>query len=230
MKALKILALLSAPALLIANSGRAEPPSPAPTPSMPILRRTPNFAAWAVTFSKADQKSGAPISRLHFDLPQSQTVIKTDHTYHEQTTLQSGKTSERWIYDNLELKTRPENGQIVYVPTSEDPALGDFRYKDADFNGLEWLSMENYRGIKEYEGKPAYYFESKLSTDPAARKLTAYVSMDTQWPISSSDGWTKSVYQYLPPPAATLNPPDNFMKIFRQLEIDRRESQRGPGR
>ncbi len=196
-------------------SSFAQTPNP-PTPKNPLLHRAPVFASWTVQFSyKPDEKQTSPAKPLPpttTDQVQSLTVTKTNQTYWEQTVFKSGKKEEKWILDGVQLLMLPGSNVIVPVsasnPDSRDPNYSD--YSKSDFDGFSWVSLDTYKGIRTYEGKPAYLFELPRPQG----NLTALLSVETQMPLYFSDAQTTRAYVYNPAPSAPLTPPANFLSVL----------------
>jgi len=188
-------------------------------PKKPVLHRASAFSSWTVTFQYEDEEvkqvSGTP--PIFIDRLKQVTITKTNKTYHEVTLWESGKKEEKWIFDGYQLRTLPGTTTIVPIlaPSSDpevpvDPGYSD--YSRCDFEGLGWVSSGNYQGTKIYDGKSAYLFETK---DPkSGLKLAVYLSVETQLPLSFSDGVTTRIYTYNSPPTDPLIPPKRFLDVI----------------
>ena len=195
-----------------------------PAPKSPVLARAPSFADWTVTFNyKGDEKkpggvAGQPSLNAGPAIPadslQSLTVSKTKKTYREETIFKSGMKGEKWIYDNIELMQVPGTDSIVPIdpPTQEAPSPDYSDYSKSDFPELNWLTLDHYKGIQTYQGKPAYLFES---TNPG-EKCVALLAVETQLPLSFTEGKVVRTYVFNPPPTAPLIPPENFLKVLKK--------------
>ncbi len=143
---------------------------------------------------------------------QSLTVKKSNATYQEVTVYRSGKREEKWIYDGIQLIKLPGSSVIVPIsaPTELAPQSEYSDYSRTDFRGLQWVSHASYKGVQVTEGKPAYYFES---TSPTG-KVSAFLSAQTQLPITSTEGEVSRTYTFNPPPPGPLIPPPDFLSIL----------------
>ncbi|MFA7345906.1 MAG: hypothetical protein WC003_16525 [Terrimicrobiaceae bacterium] len=185
-------------------------------PKAPVLRRAPAFASWTITFKYRDEEArqsaavSSPVPQP--DRVRSITVTKTDKTYQEQTTLTSGKKYEKWLLGDTQLQTAIDSASIFPVlPPSEGAPSPDYSdYRQSDFPELSWVSLENYRGVQNHDGKKAYLFES----DPGARQ-TALLAPETQLPLASTNAEATCAYVFNPPPLAPLTPPEKFLAVLR---------------
>jgi hypothetical protein len=242
MKAFTLLALLG----LLFSPAQAFAQTPdLPRPKEPILRRLPQFSSWTITFKyKSDEKKpAAPSSpppptnpNVFSDQVADVTVTRTGQVWWEQTHWRGGTHTEIWFYHGLRAGLLPGLKQIVAIPYS---AEGDeaFDYRRGDFEGLGWLSLSTYKGVKSYLGKPAFWFESGTAsgavpaTGPDAWDggHEALLSIDTQRLLYVRDGETERTFTYNPTPAAPLVPPDNYMAIFNQMSADLKHLEHKPG-
>jgi hypothetical protein len=232
MKIFRIVAVV----LLALGSPAAAQAADSPKPTEPVVRRAPTNSAWTIELTYADevQKGSldtppiAPMDRL-----KSISITKTVPTYCEVFVWGSGKREEKWTMDNIQLRTMPGTDAIVptYAPLRDlenpgqslrDPNYSD--YSQSDFQGLEWVRLANYQGVKSYAGTPVFYFETTI----AGRPHKAYLTIETQLPLYSVDGATTCIYKYLSPPAAPLVPPAGFLRVFKAHKDAMRAQTRRP--
>ncbi len=184
---------------------RAQTPAN-PLPEKPVLRRAAAFASWTVTFKYKNEDATQPPLALPAGVGRVRaiTVTKTDKTYLEQVTLTSGTTYEKWIFDNVQLRTVPGSPSIIPIdpPADQVPDSDYSDHRRSDFPNLEWVSIDNYRSVEKDQGKPAFRFESEGKT--------ALLSVETQMPLSYANGETVCSYVFNPPPSAPLTPPEKF--------------------
>ena len=198
-------------------------PDKPPIPTMPLVPRAPAFSSWTITFAreKPALTPGKPVPQLIVDREQSVTVVKTNRTYWEVTTLTSGKKTERWICNGIEL-IKPQGSDQICQVEREEGFSHSFNFSNSDFEGLEWVSLDNYLGIKQYEGKSTFAFGSKPAKqeDKSGNNRSAILSVDTQLPLFSSDHNGSRTYTYNVPPTSPLVPPGNFLKAFKEFGIN----------
>ena len=186
---------------------RAQGPN-VPPPHDPALSRAPEFAAWTVTYKyrprEANPDPAAP-PLPEPERPQTLSIQKTHKTYCEQLRLTSGAKSEKWVFENIQLMMPVGNQSIVAVsaPNGDEYPSPDYSdYSACDFQGLDWISLANYRGVEVYQGANVYRFE--------ADGESALLSTDTQLPVIASDKTGTQVYTFGPPPTAELVPSKRF--------------------
>jgi len=220
----------------------AQNPEP-PPPREPVLHRLPDYASWTVSFKyqededkpgEAGQAGVQPLKANPYvfaDQAASVSITKTGNIWWEQTTWLSGLKTESWIFNSMRAGMVRGPNRIVAMPFSYARAEA-FDYRREDFEGLGWVSLSNYTGVKNYLGKPAYVFVSNPSTagNEAKAGRTAILSIEDQWPLYFRDGTTERTYTYNPAPSAPLVPPDKIMKIFNKWKAANAASQRIPGR
>ena len=199
---------------LVAGNSPAQTASP-PGPTTPVVRRAPTFASWTITYHYKDDATvqTAPAKGPYLgDRPRIVVVVKTDKIYLEQTTWTSGKKDEKWTFDGVQLKLIAGTKSIVPInpPSKEHPEPDYSDYSKGDFPGLGWISLQNYKGLGNFQGQPVYVFESS-----SEKKQAAGLSPDTQLPVYSSEGDSVLTYTYNPPPSAPLVPPEAFTKVLK---------------
>ncbi|MFZ4779147.1 MAG: hypothetical protein ACOYM3_27610 [Terrimicrobiaceae bacterium] len=137
-----------------------------PPPKTPILARLPEFSSWTVTYRYADeartQASPTPTPKpnpyVFSDRKRSVAVTKTGQIWSEEIVWTSGNRTDLWIYDNLRAGIVPGTRKLALIPFSSDSAES-FDYRRMDFEGLEWIKPENYRGPAKWQGQLVYFFE-----------------------------------------------------------------------
>ncbi len=231
-------------ALTLASTGFAPAQNTEPPPPKePVLHRLPDYASWTVTFKykedenkpgDAEQAGVQPLKanpHIFADQASSVSITKTGNIWWEQTTWLSGLKTDTWIFNSMRAGMVPGTNRIVAMPFSNERAEA-FDYRREDFEGLGWVSLSNYTGVKSYLGKPAYVFVSNPSKagDEAKAGRMAFLSIENQWPLYFRDGTTERTYTYNPAPSAPLVPPDKIMKIFNKWKAANAASQRIPGR
>jgi len=186
-----------------------------PPPKNPVLHRAPDMASWTVQFKyKADEAPAASAKPQSTNANQIQSlaVTKTHKTFWVQTVLASGKKDEKWVFDGHQLETVNNGKAIVIIapPTALEPSPEYSDYSHTDFAGLDWVSLDAYKGLGSLDGKRVYQFESQKD----GNKVIAMLSVDTQLPLYSSDGGTTCVYTYNQAPTVPLVPPEKFLAVL----------------
>jgi len=221
-------------------------------PSEPILKRAPSIAEWTITFRSdrdkalkgvigADSGSAENTAVKKFDSLKSLTVSKSGATYREIFRESDGPTTEKWIADGLQVYETTHSKMIarsILPSSSYSDNYSD--YRRSDFEELEWVSPQNFVGIKDLNGRKVFEFR----VDSAERKLTprelsnmadpdfnespahlqshlkkqagnspgftAFLDITTQLPVWFDDGQTGRIYEFSNSPSASLSIPSRF--------------------
>lgn len=206
-----------------------------PPPKAPVLKRQPDFSSWTVTYRyRENAKSDAaptptpkPNPYVFSDRKLSFTVIRTGKVLSEVTEWTSGSKTELWIWNNLRAGVIPGTKKLALIPFASDSE--SFDYRRMDFEGLDWISPENYRGLAKWKGQPVYFFEEgSAAPAPAGKPIEipsgkwgstrwAVVSPETRLPLLSYDGMAEREYHYNAAPTQIQTPPQNFLTVFQKM-------------
>lgn len=202
---------------LVLGASLALAQSPGSGPKSPVLPRTPAFSSWTMQFKyKDEEKAAVPDDKPQYfgDRIRSVTVTKTNKTYWERTTLTSGKTYEKWVFDDVQLQTLPDSAAIFPIPppTKDSPEPYYSDYSQGDFPELKGVSPANFKGIQKNDGREVYAFE----VTRAGSTITVFLSVDTQMPVSVSDGDSVCTYIFNAAPSGALAPPERFLDVLRR--------------
>jgi hypothetical protein len=204
-----------------------------PPPPSPVLARLPEFASWTVTYRYADEgKSKAsptptpkPNPYVFSDRKRNLSVIKTGPVWSEQTEWTSGNRTELWIYNNLRAGIVPGTKKLALIPFTAG-SDESFDYRRMDFEGLDWIKPDNYRGPAKWQGQLVYFFEEGSSSAGGPIEIPvgkwgpnrwAVISPETRLPLLSYDGRAEREYRYKAPPTSRQVPPENFLSIFQKM-------------
>jgi hypothetical protein len=160
--------LASAPPLLSQQQPRASATPPQP----PLLKRAPDSSQWVITFKPQGAASdlgggaeshegGAPPAR-----PKVMTVTKNGNTICEKLVNENGATIETWRVPGAAVSAvNGKNPVISPVPANTFHATD---YSAADFAGFDWISLQNFAGRQDFQGRPCLVFKNKMVTmEPA---------------------------------------------------------------
>jgi len=192
----------------------AQSPTAPPEPRAPLLPRMPALASWNVTFQYAgEEKPARPDAPRRYlgSVPRSMVVTKTKDVCREQIQLATGKQVERWDFAGTQFHSDEEGTVFLIVPPSEespDPEYYDRR--KSDFPELSWINKDNYLGVEDFQGTPAFHFEMERD----GRTFSAFLSVENQRPLSFSDGSATRLYHFNPPPSGQLVPPPAFLSAY----------------
>lgn len=242
------------------DGGVEEIPIKAPPPR-PALRM-PDNAQWTIFFQPNREKAredlvkkgrkkslepddhdseGGASSDEKLVYPKKITVTKNGKTYRERTQWSNGKVTEKWILDAYQVLELPNVEGLTRVGLAgRSPYLSD--YSRSDFEDLEWISNETYKGAKRMGGVDLYEYiyeppprpqmaeapsgddHDRIAVEQESRKV-AYIGVNSQRPYYYDDGEYVRVYSYSSGPVEKLVLPEKFAKEFRawQEEINSRK-------
>lgn len=221
-------------------------------PTEPILRRAPDRSEWMI-FLRTDRqnikeeasKSGqalGPQGKVAPSEVKSRSVSKDGNVYREVVEYGDGQTREKWIDGDMQVYETRVSKKIAraVAPDANQISSSYSDYRRSDFENLEWVSKDNFQGVKDFNGRKVFEF----TTDPAKRKLTAremteFVDMDgnktreqlmkdredrlngapaytayldaqTQLPVYFDDGEVVRIYKFVENPSGKLVAPPPF--------------------
>jgi hypothetical protein len=175
--------------------GGAEVPTLPPL-TEPILSRLSDYAAWTETFkskAKAPAPAAGPIQGAAPSPQELRTIkeIRTIKGPQNRRTIKQwsdGLTTESWVVGGSVLQEEPGQPDI-YIFTEATRAassitLGD-DYSKTDFPELSWLSVQNYSGVRSYQGRSCYVFEMKEldTSSPGTNKMLEDMKMVKKVPL-----------------------------------------------
>lgn len=206
-------------------------------PSEPALKRAPANSEWTIQLYENREKTQEAIGKNGLEnpqgdgpaeprsLPKSVTVSKDGTTYREVVQWDDGRSSEKWISDNMQVYTQRFSGQLARAASPYSDDYSD--YRRSDFEGLEWVNRSNFQGIKDMKGRKVFEFrvdadkrplnarEASILADPnevkpvasgseqytdasakASPGYTAYLDVQTQLPVYFDDGVTIRIYKF----------------------------------
>gem|GEM_PF-1545618 len=213
------------------------PLAPAPgeeLPPGPIIARMPERSAWTVIYHYPTPEEGRPPSRFARYRPTQQRVTRDGTLVHAITVFGSGAEEERWIAGSLEAMRVQGSQEVVAVEFGEVPPPDYFRFETSDFQGLDWVTPENYRGTRSYEGRRVrVFFMSSRGGETASGNAEippfplelgkggirlALIDAETRRPLYYADGWHARTYRYAAAAGpGLLRPPEPFLKVLRKL-------------
>jgi hypothetical protein len=171
MKLLSILIFGCAVPLLGQQSAPA--PSKAPLPPGPLLKRTPDYSTWSITFQgtplaggapstngtsggRQGQQKGAPVAQL--------TVVKTGSRILEYYVDASGQRHEIWHIAGIRIMMNlVGDAKPLVCPDYGGGDIESIDFTVSDFAGLDWVSAKTYSGMAKYQGTDCIVFKSNIS-------------------------------------------------------------------
>lgn len=231
--------------------------SQVPPPSEPLLKRAPANAEWTIyTYEDRSkileeiEKQGlkaepsGEVSEIGKVQPVAVTISKDGKTYREVAQWLDGRVREKWIAGDVQFYETAYGKKIARV---SQPASDNFSdYRRSDFEELEWVGKDNYKGVKEVRGRKVYEFQVDLNKKrlspreaallidvdapqtgaddgtpvaaPAPRIYTAYFDTATQMPLFFDDGMAVRLYKFSARPPGKLVIPPPFAEEFERAK------------
>lgn len=207
----------------VTAAASAQTPIP-PLPSGPLLLQPADFSAWQITYQyphESQQPAAAPGAHAPGSPPLSQgalyaisparqvTLTITRPAWHAAITDTAGRKIDEW-FDGL-LVTFQAGGKpdAMRVPMSwRHPLLPN--YGAVPFSDMEWISPATYAGLVKVNGRPAIFFKNDTTT--------AWIDLETRYPIAWERGGEKRTYKPLAPPVAMLTLPDSVIKASEEYK------------
>jgi hypothetical protein len=214
---------------------------PVPPPGPLIQKRAPDFARWVtrakISMPKPPEKTsaaatGSPAS----DDEEIVTVTKTGAVVHVERTDEQRKTWQTWCRGTVQIAVTPGSQiYLVAAPPNKDvvnPLYFDF--SNSDFEGFEWISAQNYTGIKPVLGKNCLTFKDDrrvtgtLAPAPVSNALVACIDLETRLPVALMNDNGIVTYQFLKPPEAMQDLPANVQAVLDKQKQDIQSVKRKP--
>jgi hypothetical protein len=163
------------PVLLLAIASPllwAQEPSALKLPEGPLLNRVPAPSAWSITqaVSDPDAPAAAPGATASLDAATAAdssviTVIKEGNLIFEQMLSQNGMRVETWRTGELAVINYNKSGWFIVPGKGTTFNITD--YTKSDFAGFDWVSLDNFAGPHDVNGKHCITFKSRVITaDP----------------------------------------------------------------
>lgn len=229
-------------------------------PSEPVLKRAPSHAEWTVYFHQDRQKTLEAVAERGLDLEDSKsakgasrseslTVTKNGKTYREILRTDNGRTSEKWSVDGLQVYELPSGRIAQAILPSSGYADNYTDYRRSDFEELEWVGLDNFRGTKEVGGRKVFEFRidaskrrltprelTELATSDERQSVadllkeraaqsggsayTAYLDVRTQLPLYFDDGEVVRIYKFSEHSSSDLTVPSRFAEELQSWKKD----------
>lgn len=163
------------------------------------------------------------------------TITKTGKMIHVERTDEQKKTWHVWITAGRELSMPPNGGTVEEVAPPPNTDTSNPLYTDfskTDFPGFEWLSAQNFAGVKLIRDQPCLVFEEKnanlesnetSATDSAKYSRYAAVDYYSRLPAALGAAGVLQEYTFKFPPQAMQTLPEAITR-FLQLNADERKA------
>lgn len=220
-----------------------------------VQKRAPVFSSWVVT--AGGQPANNP-GEPHAPRPGNQptqsgdpkayattfTITKTGKIYHVVFADAQGQTWNLWSTGGIVANVPAGGGDAGFIappPTPYQKSPLYVNFPNTDFEGFDWITPENFRGIKDFMGQQCLVFSSTVTevspesdSSGAAVKTsenrTAYVDAESRLPVAVINSNGLTTFRFLPPPTAMQSLPDSMLKVLNnQLDAEKALARR-PGR
>ncbi len=120
-----------------------------------------------------------------------------------------------WCVPGFQITVWPDGRHYILqteqkINPSGPPPILYTDFSKTDFQGFEWISIKNYAGIQNIQGRKCIVFKDDVLVDPEYHITAlglAYIDFDSRLPVELILGSTEHTYEYKKPPAAMLTPP-----------------------
>ena len=158
--------------LLASSPVWAQSPAEPQLPQGPLLSRVPAPAAWTITTQGApdDSDAGSPqpptgAAATNPIKPRITQVIKGQNLIFEKVIAENGSLIEMWRIGGLAVMN-PDNSGWIISPGG-GTTFNTTDYSEADFAGFDWISLHNFSGVRDVQGKHCITFKDRVITlDP----------------------------------------------------------------
>jgi len=219
-----------------------------PEPRMPLVSPAPARAEWTVrmtadftaSWQSAEEKSQTAqvLSKQHTIISIQFSKDAASKAYRLHTRWSDGDSEDEWIVMGAHVAERAGHHGL-YIVGSESSTAREL--SKADFPELAWVDMSLYRGMKTYQGKPAFVFgvpfdQKKLTGEqaqimafskrsdpkttpskifkPKVQDVVLYLDATTQLPILYNDGLVIRRYSFTQPTEDRLQPPAKIVEFL----------------
>lgn len=191
------------------SQGNAEKP---PLPPGPLLKRIADLSTWKVSYVYPQDQSKSDI-KPYDSLPWSKDLSLPAPT--RSITILVAKP--KWLATTVDVKgnqlVQCSDGVADYCYVSTTKAVGTLPYDQsgnppanlinfqrADFPDLDWISPATYVTLKKTESGGYMIFQKD--------DMTAWIDLETRWPIQWQKGKEIRKFRQLPPSPAIVFPPE----------------------
>jgi hypothetical protein len=194
-------------------------------PRTPLLGLLPDSAAWTVRFKGADGRSddaakpGDPLSPKARAL-RAIEIKKSGNLRVEESIWSDGTSTEKWYSGNFMLITMPGQSDVYIFrkDTNGDAALkGQFpNFAQTDFPEVGWVSLETFRRVAVFQGRPCYLFDREIELwdgpTKQSKKQQVWIDGESQLPLAFDNGGVLQTYLFDKAASTALSLPPKFQE------------------
>jgi hypothetical protein len=221
--------ILGFPQMLLAQVPDSRPELP---PGTLIETRAPDYAEWEITQQAAsisDSSSDSntpPAGHAAAAAESSRDTITKTHNVIRIVRLDTAKRPWIiWCHGGQEYMIWPDGkscAQTTPGPKNLAPNPFYIDFSNSDFSGFEWISKQNYLGIKSYQGTKCIVFQAVAGREndsdgggaSTTSKEIAYIDLKSRLPIALQSGGEEYLYAWHAPPQAMLSFPSMVQALI----------------
>jgi hypothetical protein len=204
-----------------------------PTPQPPLVARAAAKASWIIEIKPTD-KGPLPVGNIP-SLPQKylkkQVWTKSNQMLKCVSEWSDDSQTEDWIVGRMKFYQDPQLKGIHVLSPQSDPLYHDFG--TSDFEMLDWMGLDDYKGAFTYAGQPCFLFEAKdIATGPhggesglpnkTLRQIQApttptkaYISVQTKLPVAIINGDGTFLFHFQSATEGTLAMPEPYASLWK---------------
>ena len=193
-------------ALVMPIALHAQTPSPSPTPPLPpLIKPVADKVQWAITYKlqptgagpggAIEQSGTSPQSGKKDAAPPTvKFVIKNSELTLERILNENGVKIDSWHLRGGLAVTAVNGKDWILVPSTQ-AGFDSADYSRQDFAGFDWISPQNFSGVKSVNGRPCLVFTGKVVTlEPSELKaIQSDMSRDFSWMELDEKGEAKPI-------------------------------------
>jgi hypothetical protein len=216
---------------------QAPEPKETPPPGPLIQKRADDFSCWTITQKlAAATASPSPASasgkKDSDGSLQTTSFVKTGDVLRAIIVDSQHRTWNIWVKNGMQVVIWPDQKSVgVVTKPGSSSDINPF-YVDlsaSDFPVFQWISADNYAGIRTVLGKRCLIFKDKVKALPKGEKdngivseSVAAVDYDTRLPVSLSNGYGMFLYTFLAAPKDMQTLPESVQTY---IDNERRKAQ-----
>jgi len=204
----------------------APQPSLPPLPPGPLIKRTPDYSTWTVTYKGQPIEEKAPVKpattgesepkdkEAKEPVTMLSSVVKTGSTILEQSVDAAGQRRQVWHVSGIRIVAGSSNPMVCPDYGSDD--IFSVNFASSDFAGLYWVSPATYVGIVKYQGNDCMVFKGSVSP------LSERSQIDERENIERAKAFGQSVPEEVKVPAAAYIDLETRLPLFVQFGNEKR--------
>jgi hypothetical protein len=220
-----VIIIILIPIFLMAGSLVAETSSNSPKEQIPpgplIQKKAPQMFEWEVmTYlpgNLPDEKKSGDQS-LPKLTPAKTSIVKTMNIYKVTSVDFQGRAETIWSDGKKSAHETSFGAERIVKPASSFDRGGYCDFSSGDFEGFDWISTNNFTGIKDFKGRKCLVFTEVLRNKEylviSANTNIAYIDLETRFPVMKTDNDLTIIFNYLNPPSGELSVPPKVRQIF----------------